>query len=251
MTSSLDLQTVIVNIVPPKGIPTSNFKISAVPTIPLRWELTGDPIETFITRTPGLGLTLPATDQSGFVTEPGSPFSGWQYVITISGTVGGVRFDESYLYAVKSDQVEVDLNILNQPGGAIGAPTIVIPTDPGEGGSAGIDDSTTSAVKVWSSQKVSEALSVKQNTEIEIKNPENGEVIGTAPLEEFLSGLYSSILLSPIVYPMIEGFIGTISHDWTLVEALPEIANPNTVYITRDPVTGIMTFHLPRLESAE
>lgn len=120
MTSPVGLKTVTVNIVPPDGISTSNFTISAVSTVPLKWGATGDKIDMFITKTPGLGLTLPAVDQVGFVTLPGSPFQGWQYVITIAGSVGGVRFDESYLYEVKSSQTEVDLNVLDHPGSPLG-----------------------------------------------------------------------------------------------------------------------------------
>lgn len=120
MTSPVGLKTVTVNIVPPDGISTTNFKVSAVSTVPLKWGATGDNIDMFITKTSGLGLTLPAVDQAGFVTLPGSPFTGWQYVITIAGAVGGVRFDESYLYEVKSNQTEVDLNVLDHPGSPLG-----------------------------------------------------------------------------------------------------------------------------------
>ena len=67
MTSPVGLKTVTVNIVPPDGISTTNFKVSAVSTVPLKWGATGDNIDMFITKTSGLGLTLPAVDQAGFV----------------------------------------------------------------------------------------------------------------------------------------------------------------------------------------
>lgn len=128
MPTPAGVTTVTVNLVPPLGVPASAVWAKAVPSVDLKWSATDTPLSEMISASSGLGLILPAPDQAGFVTRAGSPFSGWEYLISLEGRVQGRSFSETYLLKLSRTQTSVDLPILQSaiaptaPTGAAGLP---------------------------------------------------------------------------------------------------------------------------------
>lgn len=113
MSIPVGVTTVMVNVVPPDGIPSGRIRVAVAPTINLEWSATGETLEEIVSTGNALTFELPAVDQAGFVTPTGDPFTGWQYVLTLSGSIGGVPFSETRLLKVLSTQTSVDITFLD------------------------------------------------------------------------------------------------------------------------------------------
>lgn len=106
--------TAIVNITPPDGVPAHAVNITVTPTVDVTWSATSVKLADCLDTGSKFNLILPVVDQAGWITPAGSSFKGWQYIITISGTVNGVHFSESRMHQVVTGQTSVDLDVLNQ-----------------------------------------------------------------------------------------------------------------------------------------
>ena len=108
------VETVILNIVPPNGIPAKRVTVSVAPTLDLEWSATGATLSEIIQQDGDFNFRVPAVDQVGFVTAAGDAVTDWQYVITFTGKLGGVSVHEIRLFKVSSSQTSIDLDVLEQ-----------------------------------------------------------------------------------------------------------------------------------------
>lgn len=115
MSIPAGIETALVNVVPPDGTDASFVEVSAVPTVNLAWAATGQSLRDLIEYPSRFLIQLPAVDQPGFQTSFGHEFRGWQYVITISGHVGGVPFSGSHIYEAYTGADPSDVHILTTP----------------------------------------------------------------------------------------------------------------------------------------
>lgn len=88
-------------------------------------------------------------------------------------------------------------------------------------------------------------------TMLPIPDMTTGEVADYIPLDEFVLGLYYSQLLSLIILPSIPGSDFYLEQLVSLVDVLPppQYQTPNQMYAVRDSDTGIVTWHLPKIEN--